>query len=56
MTSIGNKRYLSLASSNDGSAGVFGGAGLATAGPTQIRFEVSNEGLLQTPELLRPKT
>mgnify|MGYP003653962980 FL=1 len=51
MTSIGNKRYLSLASSNDGSAGVFGGAGLATAGPTQIRFEVSNEGLLQTPEL-----
>ena len=51
MVSIGSKRYLSLASSNDGSAGVFGGAGLPGAGPTQIRFEISNDGLLQTPEL-----
>ena len=51
MTTIGQKSYLSIATSNDGSSGIFGGAGLATAGPQQLRFEVANRGMLQTPEL-----
>ena len=46
MSSIGSKRYLSIACSNGGS-GTYG----SSVGSSQLRFDIANSGMLQTQEM-----